>query len=166
MNQRVLVLNQDFQAVNTCTYKKGFLLVYMDKAEVVNVYPNKYIHSPRFAYPLPSIIRLKDFVKLPFKSIMLTKHNVLKRDNYECQYCGSSKELTLDHLMPRSRGGAHSWTNVVTACKNCNSRKGDSTPEEAKMNLRNKPFRPSFIMYLRNFSGGIDEAWKNYLYYF
>ena len=93
---------------------------------------------------------------------MLTRQNVFKRDGQRCQYCGTHDGLTLDHVLPKSRGGKTSWENLVAACQRCNAKKGDYTPEEAGLRPQ-KPYKPSFIMFLRDFSGNIDEGWHPYL---
>ena len=95
--------------------------------------------------------------------VVLNRQNIFRRDGNKCQYCGSGRDLTLDHVMPRSRGGRSSWDNLVTACKGCNSRKGDWTPDEAAMPLRQSPFKPSFVMFLRDFSDKLNDDWMLYL---
>ncbi len=125
--------------------------------------PDGKLRTVSNSYPLPSIIRLFRYVNLPYKGVMLSRQNIFKRDGGKCQYCGSTKDLTLDHVIPRSKGGRSSWDNLVSACKNCNSKKGDFTPEEANMPLKRRPFKPSFIMFLRDFSGPVEEDWKPYL---
>jgi 5-methylcytosine-specific restriction endonuclease McrA len=94
---------------------------------------------------------------------MLNRQNILKRDNHTCQYCGSKDFLTMDHVIPKSRQGRTSWDNLVTACKYCNSKKGYMTPEEAGLVLVRQPFRPSFVMFLRNFSGILDQQWAPFV---
>jgi 5-methylcytosine-specific restriction endonuclease McrA len=101
---------------------------------------------------MPSVIRLNRYVHAPYRGVNLTRQNVFKRDNFECQYCGTKKELTLDHVVPSSRGGIHSWTNLVTACKRCNAKKGDYTLEESGMDLHRKPYKPSYALFLRDIS--------------
>jgi 5-methylcytosine-specific restriction endonuclease McrA len=104
------------------------------------------------------------FVKVPFKKIILSRKNILRRDGHRCQYCGTSSNLTVDHMMPRSRGGEDTWENLVTACIKCNNKKGDRTPEESKLSLRIRPKRPSHITFIKNFAGKVDDTWKPYLY--
>ena len=163
MGRKVLVLNQDYRALTVCSVNRAFLLVYMEKAELVTNAKNAFLRTITKSYAVPSIIRLHDYVNIPYKGVVLTRHNVFKRDAHLCQYCGAKSELTLDHVLPRSRGGQTTWDNLATACKPCNSRKGDLTPEEAKMPLSRRPFKPSFFMFLRDFSGQIDEEWLTYL---
>jgi 5-methylcytosine-specific restriction endonuclease McrA len=162
-NNKALVLNNDFRALTVCEMEKAFLLVYLNKAELIAPSKDSVFHTVSATYPAPSIIRLMRYVNLPYKNVVLSRQNIFKRDGHRCQYCGSVLELTIDHILPRSRGGLPSWDNLVTACKSCNSKKGDSTPEEAGMPLLSKPYRPSFIIFLRDFSGHIKEEWMPYL---
>jgi 5-methylcytosine-specific restriction endonuclease McrA len=163
MGRKVLVLNQDFRALTVCSVHRAFLLVYMEKAELVSNAKNIYLRTVSTSFPAPSIIRLQDYVNIPYKGVVLSRQNIFKRDGHTCQYCGSKTVLTLDHVMPRSRGGQSSWENLTTACKRCNSKKGDLTPNEAQMPLKRKPFKPSFFMFLRDFSGHVDDEWLTYL---
>jgi hypothetical protein len=163
MADRVLILNQDYSALTICSVQKAFLLVYLNKAELVTEAKDKFLRTINASYPMPSIVRLTCYVKLPYRGVLLNRQNIFRRDNFKCQYCGSSNNLTIDHVMPRSRGGGATWDNLVTACRHCNSRKGDLTPNEAHMPLKHKPFKPSFLMFLRDFSGSIDEQWYTYL---
>jgi 5-methylcytosine-specific restriction endonuclease McrA len=112
---------------------------------------------------MPAVIRLNRYVNIPYKGVALTRQNVFKRDSFECLYCGKNHDLTLDHVKPRSRGGKSSWDNLATACKRCNAYKGDYTPEERGIELRYKPFKPSYVMFLRDYSGFHCEEWCPYL---
>lgn len=161
--KRVLVLNQDYSPISVCSAERAFLLLYLQKAELVHDDPSDKMRSVNSAYPMPSVIRLQQYINIPYKSVMLTRQNVFKRDANKCLYCGNSKDLTLDHVLPKSRGGDSTWTNLATACKKCNSIKGDKTPEEAKMPLTQKPFRPTYVMFVRNFSGFTSQSWLKYL---
>jgi hypothetical protein len=163
MAKKTLILNQDYTALTVCSVQKAFILVYLNKAELVIEAKDRMMRSVTSTYPMPSIIRLYKYVHLPYKGVMLNRQNIFKRDNHQCQYCGTHEDLTLDHVMPKSRGGKSSWDNLVTACRGCNSKKGDFTPEEARMPMRIKPFKPSFIMFLRDFSGNADAEWMQYL---
>ncbi len=161
--RRVLVLNQDYSPLTVCSAERAFLLIYADKAERVHDDPELTLRTVSSEFKMPSVIRLQKYIYVPFKSVLLSRQNVFKRDRHECQYCGSTKDLTLDHVMPRSRGGASTWVNLTTACKKCNSYKGDRTPEEAEMPLNTVPFKPSYVMFVRNFSGFTSEEWLTYL---
>jgi 5-methylcytosine-specific restriction endonuclease McrA len=163
MNKRVLVLNQDFSPVSICTIQRAFLLVYLEKAYLVSRANGSMIRTVSFAYPMPSVIRLKNYVHIPYRGVVLTRQNIFKRDGFRCQYCGTSGDLTLDHVVPKARGGKTTWANLVTACKSCNARKGDYTPEELGLTIRTRPFRPSYVMFLRDYSGYAYEEWIPYL---
>jgi 5-methylcytosine-specific restriction endonuclease McrA len=163
MNNKTLVLNQDYRALTLCASTRAFLLVYSDKAELVSDSKDEYFRTVSSSYNIPSVIRLRNYVHLPFKGVVLSRHNIFRRDGNRCQYCGSSSDLTLDHVIPRSRKGGSTWDNLVAACRNCNAKKGDLTPEEANMPLKQKPFKPSFLMFLRDFSGPIDDEWIEFL---
>lgn len=163
MGRKVLVLNQDYSALSICSVPKAFLLVFLNKAELVAESDTHTLRTIDNSYPCPSVIRLHRYVSLPYKGVMLTRQNIFKRDNHRCQYCGTTEELTLDHVIPKSRGGKTSWDNLATACKRCNSRKGDDTPEEARMPIRQKPFKPTFLVFLRDFSGSIESNWMPFL---
>jgi len=163
MNQRVLVLNQDYSPLMVCSVERAFVLVFLNKSEMVRSANGHKIHSVTRNFPMPSVIRLNRYVHAPYKGVTLTRQNIFKRDNFQCQYCGTKKDLTLDHVVPSSRGGTHSWTNLVSACKRCNAKKGDYTPEEAGMPLSLKPYKPSYALFLRDISGMKQEEWDDFL---
>lgn len=163
MKDKVLILNQDYSAIAVCSVQRAFLLVFLCKAEVITKSDGHFLHTVTVAYPVPSIIRLQRYVRVPYFGIALNRHNVMRRDNFTCQYCGSSKHLTLDHLLPRSRGGESKWQNLVTACSRCNSRKGDRTPEEAGLKLLSKPTRPSLRTFLQQHLSPGNHDWETYL---
>lgn len=163
MNRKVLVLNADFSPISVCTVQRAFLLTYLNKTELVSPANGYKLRSISQSFPMPAVIRLRKYVNIPYKGVNLTRQNVFKRDAFSCQYCGTSKDLTLDHVMPRSKGGRSSWSNLVTACKRCNTKKGDALPQEAGIRLKTKPFRPSYIMFLRDFSGFHCEEWGPFL---
>ncbi len=163
MASKVLVLNQDYQAISVCSVERAFVLVYMNKAELISSSHTRKLRTVSAEYVSPSIIRLHRYINLPYKKVALSRQNIFKRDGYQCIYCSKRDHLTLDHILPRSRGGRDSWHNLVAACQRCNTLKGDRTPEEAEMQMSHKPFRPSFIMYLRDFNGKVMDEWKPYL---
>ena len=163
MNSRVLVLNQDFSPLMVCSVERAFILVYLKKSELVRPANGHKLHSVTATFPMPSVIRLNRYVNAPYKGVNLTRQNIFKRDNNECQYCGTKKELTIDHVTPRARGGKDTWTNLVTACKKCNAKKGDYSPEEANMPLRRKPFKPSYSIFLRDHLNGTANEWDAFL---
>ena len=162
----VLVLNQNYEPLNVCTVRRAMLLVFCDKAEVLEVY-NSAVLSPTRAFIAPSVIRLIYMIRRPRPRVKLTRREVFIRDNYTCQYCGrQSGDLTIDHVVPRSRGGGHTWENLVSACKNCNHRKGGKSLTEARMALRTQPHEPSPGRYYtieRRVESSIFEAWEKFL---
>ena len=115
------------------------------------------------SFPMPAVIKLNKYVNIPYKSVELTRQNIFKRDNFECQYCGTEQNLTLDHVVPSSKGGKSTWNNLITACKTCNAKKGDFSPYEAGLTLNSKPYKPSYIMFIRDFSGFVTDEWIPFL---
>lgn len=164
MNGHVLLLNQDYSALTLCSVKRAVILYLLGKVELVETLPGQFVRSPSHRIPWPSIVRLRRFASVPYKRVMLSRNNILQRDGYSCQYCGSGSRLTVDHVRPKSRGGRDTWENLVTACVRCNNYKGDRTPEEANMPLERRPFRPSHVMFIRNRVGQLRDAWKPYLF--
>ncbi len=160
----VLVLNQNYQAISICTVERAFVLVLMQKAEMLAEEPSLRLTSIHKEFSFPSIIRLYRYISIPYKRVNLSRQNIFKRDRFQCVYCQKKENLTIDHVVPRSIGGKDSWNNLVTACQKCNAQKGSMTPEEAGMKLHYQPFRPSFVMFLGHFSGRIRDDWKPYLY--
>ncbi len=145
--------------------KKAIVLLYLGKAELIEAHDGKAVRSVSMSMPFPSIVRLSVFVRVPFKKIILSRKNILRRDGHRCQFCGRGDvPLTVDHVMPISRGGEDTWENLAAACVECNNRKGDRTPEEAMMPLRHKPMRPNHVTFIRHFVGTLDERWKPYLF--
>lgn len=163
MNIKALVLNLDYSPMAVCTVERAFLLVFLHKAELIRANQTFELHTIDHTYAMPSVIKLTRYVHIPYKGVVLTRENVFKRDGFKCQYCGTSKELTLDHLIPKAKGGKTTWNNLVTACKRCNSKKGNYSLEQAGLSLNFKPYRPSYIMYLKDMSGDNYEEWKPYL---
>jgi 5-methylcytosine-specific restriction endonuclease McrA len=164
MSGHVLVLNQDYGAMTICSVRRAFVLVLLQKAELVHAREDIMLRSPSSEYPWPSIIRLKRYVRFPYRKVMLSRPNIHRRDGHRCQYCGCRDRLTIDHIIPKSRGGRDTWDNLVSACIPCNNKKGDRTPDEAAMPLRRKPYRPSHVMFIRDYVGTLDEGWKPYLF--
>lgn len=163
MNSRVLVLNQDNSPLMVCSVERAFILVFLNKSELVRPANGHVLHSVSRNYPMPSVIRLNRYVNAPYKGVNLTRQNIFKRDNYECQYCGTKKDLTIDHVVPRAKGGGDTWLNLVTACKKCNAKKGDYSPEDADMALRKKPYKPSYSIFLKDHLHGQAGEWDSFL---
>jgi 5-methylcytosine-specific restriction endonuclease McrA len=142
IDANVLVLNLDFQPLNVCNVRRAVVLLAKDKATVIEQ-NGHIVTSERLRFPSPSVIRLAYHVKRPRPVVKLTRKEVLQRDDHTCQYCGKrGSDLTLDHVMPRHRGGQHTWENVVAACRHCNHKKGGRTLHESKMQLLRAPKRP------------------------
>jgi 5-methylcytosine-specific restriction endonuclease McrA len=138
----VLVLNANFEPINICNTHRAIGLILTGKANLV-LNGRGEIRTVSRVYPRPSIIRLEKMVKRPRPRIKLTKREILRRDEYTCQYCGQrTPVLTIDHVNPRHLGGQHEWDNLVTACPTCNHRKGGRTLEQAHMHLLHKPSEP------------------------
>ncbi len=129
---RVLVLNASYEPLNVCSWRRAIILVFKGKAEQVE-HNGKVIHKD---FHIPTVIRLRRYIKAPYKEIPLTRRNLMYRDHYSCQYCGlKTTGLTIDHILPTSRGGTNTWDNVVACCQTCNVKKGNRTPKEASMQL-------------------------------
>ena len=160
----VLVLNQNYEPLNVCNSRRALTLVDRGKAEVLE-HGEGHIFSPSQAFPRPSVIRLVYLIRRPRPAMRLSRREIFLRDRYTCQYCGrSSHDLTLDHVMPRHRGGQHTWENLVSACKGCNHRKAGRTPREAHMKLTREPFQPRsnsyyvFSHYLES-----QDGWRKFI---
>lgn len=149
LSQPVLILNVNYEPLHVCTTKRALALLFKGKAEIV-LNGRGTIHSASAEFDMPSVIRLGYLVRRPRLAVSLSKREILRRDDYTCQYCGrQTSVLTIDHVMPRRLGGQHTWTNVVAACPSCNRRKGGRLPEQANMRLLRQPFEPSPSAYYR-----------------
>ena len=163
-DSRVLVLNQNYEPLSVCSARRAVVLLCLEKAEMVER-NHELVRSVSMTIPLPSIVRLSRFVRVPRKRILLNRRNVIKRDNHQCQYCGTKQQpLTLDHVIPKNRGGEDTWENLVCACARCNNKKGQRTPEEAGLVLKRQPRRPNYLMFIRHFVGINDQRWCRYLF--
>lgn len=142
MHEPVLVLNRNFEPLNVCDTRRAVGLLLLGKAEIIENGRGE-IRTTRLAFPRPSVIRLAHFIHRPRPRVKLTKREIFRRDDYRCQYCGTStSRLTIDHVVPRHRGGTHRWDNLVTACPTCNRRKGGRLAHEAHMALLKPPAEP------------------------
>jgi 5-methylcytosine-specific restriction endonuclease McrA len=163
----VLVLNATYEPLSIVSVKRAIILLLKEKAELIEAAEAR-LRSENFNFPRPLVIRLVYFVKIPHRiSLPVTRRGVLARDHYTCQYCGvtpSRKDLTIDHVVPRSRGGKTTWENVVAACTKCNGRKGSRTPTEANMTLFSLPRRPRYIAIAALASVETREAWGKYMW--
>jgi 5-methylcytosine-specific restriction endonuclease McrA len=183
MDGSVLVLNNLYQAVQITGIRRAFRLFYAGRARAVAPDFSCYdfdnwcdlpadademlIHTPTQAIRVPRVIQLVHYDRVPHRGVRFTRRNVFHRDRGRCQYCGklfAQRELNLDHVVPLSRGGKSSWTNVVTACIACNSKKGNRLPIEAGMKLVRKPVKPAGHPVLRTgWMGPVHEEWKSFL---
>ena len=165
INYPVLVLNQNYEPLTVCRARRAVVLIFRGKAEMLENGIG-FIHSATEIFPLPSVIRLDYLIKRPRRQRKLTRFEVFNRDRYTCQYCGKqTRQLTLDHVLPRYRDGQHTWENVVSACVSCNRRKAGRTPREANMKLMRLPAPPSgspFFSVPYHYLQNQDE-WRKYL---
>ena len=142
MQDSVLILNANFEPIHVCDLRRAMGLLLSDKASLV-LNGRGEVHTVNYIYPRPSVIRLAKMVSRPRPCVRLTRREILRRDNYTCQYCGKhSIDLTIDHVIPRHLGGEHKWANVVAACPACNHRKGGRLLEDANMHLLRLPKEP------------------------
>ena len=191
LSSRVLVLNRLWQAVHIICARRALTLLFTGHARVLHgddetwqVWPadewislshthkakgtDLYVHTVRHSVRVPKILLLNDYGEVPLKEVHLNRQSVFERDAYRCQYCGKhckNHELNLDHVMPKERGGAMSWENIVTSCIPCNTRKSNRTPREANMRLMKKPVAPKsrpFVSYV--IGQEVAEEWRNFLH--
>ena len=159
----VLILNQNYEPLNVSQVRRAIVLILSGKAEVIEN-NSSVIRSPSFSMISPSVVRLAHMVKRPCPQAKLTRRRVFIRDRYTCQYCGKqTRELTLDHVIPRHMDGEHSWDNIVSACKACNQRKAGRTPKEAGMKLLRKPFHPPPDSHYVVYPLHAPPEWQKYL---
>ncbi len=188
LNSHVLVLNRLWQAVNICTARRAFALVYAGHAQVVSsdeannflthdfeswrdfsttAPEHEMVTTISWKIRVPRVIVLLFFDRLPKKEVKFTRHNVFERDKNICQYCGQifeRSDLNLDHVVPRDRGGMTTWENVVCSCIACNTRKGNRLPQEAHMSLIRKPRRPKWRPFVHvTFSAPQHESWRHFV---
>ena len=164
INFPVLVLNQSYEPLTICRARRAVVLLYHGKAEMLENGVG-FIHTVSDTFPLPSVIKLAYMIKRPYRQRKLTRFEVFNRDRYTCQYCGKeTKQLTLDHVIPRYRGGQHTWENVVSACVPCNRRKAGRTPQEAGMSLIHPPYQPKgHAFFIPCHYRQVKSEWQKYL---
>ena len=169
MHAPVLVLNASYEPINICAARRAIVLVLKGVAitEEIN---GHLLHSARIAVRVPSVIRLLEYRRIPHQTRALSRKNILLRDRNSCQYCGvllPSSELTLDHIVPRSRGGQSTWENLVACCHACNHKKGNHLLYECSMKLLREPrtFNLHTSRHIMRMMGGSDAKWRKYLFY-
>lgn len=164
MQDAVLILNANFEPIHICDLRRAINLILADKATLV-ANGRGEIHTVSRDYPRPSVIRLEKMISRPRPRVKLTRREILRRDNYTCQYCGKrTTDLTIDHVRPRHLHGPHVWTNVVAACPACNHRKGGRTLDEAGMHLQRQPKEPpasAVYIFGRNLNDNVE--WEPFL---
>ena len=162
---RVLVLNASYEAINVCTVRRAAVLILKQRAEVLE-HSEWSLHAETLTLPRPVVIRLVTYVKIPRNAHRrkITRRAVFARDRWTCQYCGHERgNLTVDHVIPRSKGGPSNWENIVTCCAPCNRRKGDRLPRQAKMVPMRSPRAPSSTVFIHVAAPTIPAAWEQYL---
>lgn len=164
---RVLVLNNTYEPINVCNARRALRMMMLGKAETIEAEDEFWIRSEYLKLRLPVVIRLLRYVNTPRQTeVPFSKKNVFRRDHYSCQYCGAAGELTLDHIVPRSRGGRTNWDNIVCCCRRCNARKGNRLPGEVGMillRLARKPRYYPFQWMNPRMAGGSHFQWQKYL---
>jgi 5-methylcytosine-specific restriction endonuclease McrA len=169
--EQTLLLNASYEPLRVLNWQKAITLWCQGKVEVIAVH-DREIRAVSFSLKLPSVIRLLRFVKIKrrFDYVPFSRANIYARDSHTCQYCNTAfgtADLTFDHVVPVAQGGRKDWENIVTCCVTCNRRKGGRTPEEAGMQLRRPPRRPSSTPAVRVTIGlrEAPESWRDYLYW-
>ena len=166
---RTLLLSQGYEPIKIISWQRAMTLLTLDKVEVVEQYDTE-IRAVSMIVKVPAVIRLRKAFRRHAKPVKFSRVNIYARDNYKCQYCArkaSISDLTYDHVVPRSQGGLTEWTNIVTACQDCNLRKGARTPEQAGMRLLSRPVQPKWVpaVTITVSSRSVPEAWRDYLYW-
>jgi len=162
--QQVLVLNASYEPLNVCSVRRAHVLVFKGKAQVIEEL-DRPLRAATDTYPWPHVIRLVQYVRVP-RTVQrkISRRALFARDNWQCVYCGSTAgRLTLDHVVPRSRGGGSTWENVVTSCAPCNLRKGDRLLHEVHMELPHPPRPPAPVLFIRLSTQKIPQGWEQYL---
>ncbi len=164
MSGRVLVLNATYEPINVCTVRRAVVLLLKEKAELLER-ARWELRSESSTLARPVVIRLVSYVNVPRDAHRrkITRRAVFARDSWTCQYCGSRSNLTVDHVIPRSKGGSSSWENIVASCAPCNRRKGDRLPRQAGMHPRHAPRTPRAEIFIQVASPTIPTAWLQYL---
>ncbi len=164
-NGRVLVLNASYEPINVCTVRRAAVLVLKQRAEILE-HTGRSLHSESMTLPRPIVIRLVTYVRIPRDAHRrkITRRAVFARDRWTCQYCGHERgTLTVDHVIPRSKGGSSTWDNIVTCCAPCNRRKGDRLPKQANMTPQRPPGAPNPTIFVHVATPTIPAAWERYL---
>lgn len=163
---KVLVLNMDYNPINVTTLQRGFKLVFKGKAEILTHEVSKPITTERKKYKRPTVIRLLRYISVPFRKVKLNRQNVFKRDDHKCVYCGSKDNLTLDHLIPKCRGGKNTWFNLVTSCGGCNVKKDNKDVDlfliENNLKMSHQPFKPTYLYFVEKIKE-VNPDWRRFV---
>lgn len=166
-HKKCLVLNLDYTPMNIENSLRAFVIYCKGHAEYVNSYDRSVysLKSAKQVFDAPLVIRINRFYKIPHRSTSLNKHNIFKRDENKCVYCGSTKDLNIDHVIPKSKGGRDTWKNLVTSCRSCNSIKADNIIDPRDVNGKElKIYQPHFLLMMQKSIVDIPEEWKPYLF--
>ena len=162
--RKVLVLNTTYEPLNVCSVRRALILLLKDKAEMLEQ-SGAAVHSERDTFPVPLVIRLTAYVRVPRRSpsARISRRAVFARDKHRCQYCGSARHLTVDHVVPRSKGGLDTWDNLVTSCAPCNRKKADRPAHAAGLRLTRPPRPPGPAAFVLLHVDHVHESWRPYL---
>jgi 5-methylcytosine-specific restriction endonuclease McrA len=163
------LLSQSYEPIKVISWQRAITLLFLGKVEVIEEYFAD-VRSVTFVIKVPAVVRLLRAFRRHHRPVRFSRVNIYARDNYSCQYCGAKREiaeLTYDHVVPRSQGGCTEWTNIVTACHECNRQKGGRTPKQASMHLRTLPQQPNWVpaVTIRVSLRSVPDAWRDYLYW-
>lgn len=164
-NVNVLKLDSAFKPVEVISWQEAVILTWLNKAWAAE-YTDKWVRSAKEAFQIPSVIVLFRYIDEKFFSLPCTRKNILTRDDHQCQYCGNhfrESDLTIDHVIPRSKGGKNEWNNVAAACRTCNQRKSNYLLENSPVSLIRKPKKPSYRSLIKKRIGDANSKWKEYL---
>lgn len=162
----VLVLNSDYEPLNVCHVRRALTMVYLGKADVLHAH-DRVLSAANGTVPAPSVVKLRHHVRRPLPELKLSRRTIFARDGYQCQYCGAAtKDLTIDHVVPRRHGGRSDWENLVCSCRRCNMKKGDKLLHQTGMKLLRQPRRPRYVPYIsltKYLAGRKNDVWRDYL---
>jgi 5-methylcytosine-specific restriction endonuclease McrA len=169
MSNTTLLLDQSYRPVQVIPWQRAITLLFLNKVEIISTYDHN-VRSTSVVFKMPAVARLIKAFKRPKKPVKFSRINIYSRDHWCCQYCNKTKtmkELTYDHVRPRSQGGKTTWENIVSCCEDCNSKKGGRTPEQARMPLKKKPIRPTWVPAVQVVVSqeSCPDAWRDYLYW-
>ena len=166
--ERTLLLDQGFQPIGLIGWQRAITLLTLGKIEIIEEY-DREVRSMYLVIKLPAVARLINRFRRGKKAVKFSRHNILARDRFKCQYCGhkvTTTSMTVDHVVPRAQGGITRWENVVTCCQDCNAKKKDRTPAQAKMHLYMEPVKPTWVpIFTIPISGPVPEQWTSYIYW-